>query len=608
LSTQQNSKRVRIRYLDGRRLRRALVAGTQNVIENQQELDAINVFPVPDGDTGTNMAATAQSILDGLSGVDSAHVREVSRAAAESALMGARGNSGVILAQFFQSLHEKLRHKSKLTTEEFGDAVYHAALQSREALANPKEGTIITVLREWADWVRQHSLRMHDFADLLRHSLVVARQSLAETPKKLEVLRKSGVVDAGAKGFVHLLEGMVEFIETGKLRSVVAGRHLVDRLRHFHFRRDDGAVGYRYCTQCMLEGEGLDKRAVRRALKSFGDSLIVIGSAERLRVHIHSDHPEQVFQFLERYGTVTARKAEDMLAQHIRATEKPERSGIGLVTDSTCDLPEEFFQRHGIRVVPLTLHIDGRTYVDREEITAERFYQMLPNVRSHPMTSQPAPGDFLRAYQEVGSAREAIVSIHISAALSGTYQNALHASKAVQDTRVAVLDSRTASVALGLIVEETAQAIEQGLPFEAVVQRARRAIRNQRIFVVLPTLTYAVRSGRVSRKKGFLGNLLGVRPIIVVTEEGKIVEAAKGLSDSHAMRKTLRMVEQFIREKGFTHVRFGVAHAKAEEKAEWYVREIERRFGVSDVLVVSASPVLGNHTGPGTAAVAVLGW
>jgi DegV family protein with EDD domain len=588
-------------------LRQALLAGSHTLMECQSELNAINVFPVPDGDTGTNLAATAASIVAGLSRVHSNEVAEVARAAAESALMGARGNSGVILAQFFQGLHEKVQGKAVLNTREFGEAVYHAALQSRQALAEPREGTILTVLREWAAWIRSHSAGIRDFSELLRHSVGVARQSLAETPKRLEILRKSGVVDAGAKGFVHLLEGMVQYLETGKVRSAVATHHLVERLRHFHFGRNEGTIRFRYCTQCLVEGQGLNKDKVRSELSRLGDSLIVIGGAQRLRVHIHTNEPEEVFALLHRFGQVTDRKAEDMLSQHLRATEPAHPQGIGLVTDSTCDLPKEFLRKHGIEVVPLTLNIDGRSYRDRQELSPEQFYRMLPRVRTHPTTSQPAPGDFLAVYQRVGRTREAVISIHLSSALSGTYQNAVQAARTLEGTEIAVLDSKTASIALGLIVQEAALAIEQGLTVQEVLARIRRAIENQRIFVVLPTLTYAVRSGRVSRPKGIIGNLLGLKPILTLTQDGRAVEVARGLSEKHAMQKTLKMVERFLHEGNFTSARFGVAHANVPEKAEWYVEQLRQRFAARDVPVVNASPVLGNHTGPGTVAVAVLG-
>ena len=603
----QRSDRPKIRYVDGRRLRRALLAGSQSLLEQQEELNRINVFPVPDGDTGTNMAATAQSIAEALEHVDSTQVRDVSQIAAESALMGARGNSGVILAQFLQGLHEDLRDKDVLTTREFGEAVYRAAERSREALAEPREGTILTVLREWAQHVRDRSRHVHDFAELLRQSLHAARQSLAETPKKLEVLRQSGVVDAGAKGFVHMLEGVVNLIETGKVRSAVAGRHLVDRVRHLHRQQEPAEIRYRYCTQCLVEGARLDKAKIRRELRSFGDSLIVIGGRERVRVHIHTNEPERVFALLTAHGRVSAKRADDMKRQHLETLGLQPREGIAVVTDSACDLPDSYLKEHDIHLVPLQLNIGSRTYQDRVEISPQRFYAMLPDLKVHPRTSQPPPAAFLRAFQTAGKTKTAIVSIHLAAVLSGTYQNALNAAKRYTEVLVRVIDAKTASVAQGMIVQEAVRAIEEGLDLDAVLKRVERAVANQRIFLVVPTLNYLIRGGRVSRPKGFIGSLLGVKPIITLDDDGRILQPSKCLSEKGALKKALNLCERFIESRKFTSVRFGVAHAAAPDKAEWYVREIRSRFGVDDVLVVEASPTLGAHAGPGAAAVAVLG-
>ncbi len=606
-SKNKKNRKPKIRYLDGRRLRRALLAGSRSLLEQQDELNRINVFPVPDGDTGTNMAATAQSIAEALEHVDSPQVRDVSQVAAESALMGARGNSGVILAQFFQGLHEDLRDKDVLTTQEFGEAVYRAAERSSEALAEPREGTILTVLREWAQHVRERSKHVHDFAELLKQSLHAARQSLAETPKKLEILRQSGVVDAGAKGFVHMLEGVVTLIETGKVRGAVAGRHLVNRVKHLHWHDDPAKIRYRYCTQCLVEGVNLDKARIRRELRSLGDSLIVIGGRERIRVHIHSNEPERVFKVLGAYGRVSGKRADDMKRQHLTALGQQEREGIAVVTDTACDLPDDYIKQHDIHLVPLQLNIGPDTYQDRLEMTPQRFYRMLPELKYHPRTSQPTPAAFLRAYQMAGRTRTAIISIHLAAVLSGTYQNALNAAKRYNDVPVRVVDAKTASVAQGLVVQEAVRAIEEGLSLDEVVKRVEQAVANQKIFLVVPTLTYLIRGGRVSKPKGFIGSLLGVKPIITLDDDGRIIQPAKSLSEKGALKKALSLAERFIKSRNFTNIRFGVAHAAAPEKADWYVREIQTRFGVDDILVVEACPTLGAHAGPGAAAVAVLG-
>ena len=204
----------KITYLDGARLHRALVAGINNVISNQEYLNKINVFPVPDGDTGTNMAFTLTSILDSTQKKVYSRVDDMLAHIADAALDGARGNSGVILAQFFQGLSDGAAGIEKMTPESLSKAIQFGAEYAREALAEPKEGTILTVLTDFSNrLIELIKNQTHDFEHLLEQGIEEAEKSLENTPNLLAVLKKAGVVDAGAKGFVDLLHGIFNFIK-----------------------------------------------------------------------------------------------------------------------------------------------------------------------------------------------------------------------------------------------------------------------------------------------------------------------------------------------------------------------------------------------------------
>ena len=207
----------KITYLDGMRLHRALVAGINNVISNQEYLNKINVFPVPDGDTGTNMAFTLTSILDSTQKKVYPRVDDMLARIADAALDVARGNSGVILAQFFQGLSDGSAGVDKMTPESLSKAIQFAAEYAREALADPKEGTILTVITEFSNHlIKQINNQIDDFEHLMEHGIKEAEKSLENTPNLLAVLKKAGVVDAGAQGFVDLLHGIFNFIKNGR--------------------------------------------------------------------------------------------------------------------------------------------------------------------------------------------------------------------------------------------------------------------------------------------------------------------------------------------------------------------------------------------------------
>ncbi len=209
---------MKIRYLDGSRLYNAIIAGGKAVIKNQAYLNKINVFPVPDADTGTNMASTMRSIME--SSKVSRSLQSTLRSIADSALMGARGNSGIIFAQFFHGLSQELKDHHTISVTDFSRSVNNAITYVYDSILEPVEGTIITVMKDWAKAVEKNSEKTRDFVHLLSNSLKTARESLQNTPKQLKVLAEAGVVDAGAHGFVNFLEGISSFIQKGKLKSL----------------------------------------------------------------------------------------------------------------------------------------------------------------------------------------------------------------------------------------------------------------------------------------------------------------------------------------------------------------------------------------------------
>ncbi|SVD52904.1 uncharacterized protein METZ01_LOCUS405758, partial [marine metagenome] len=248
----------KITYLDGARLHRAIIAGTNNVVSRQEYLNKINVFPVPDGDTGTNMAFTLTSILDVTSHKIQTRADDMLALIADAALDGARGNSGVILAQFFQGLSDGAADIEKMTPSTFSKAIQYGAEYARQALAKPEEGTILTVLTDFSNHVIElvEMKKISDFQQLLEMGLMEAEKSLHNTPNLLPVLKKAGVLDAGAQGFVDLLHGIIDFIKTGSLRdfkSTIDKQNITVEFNKIESEFENS--NFRYCTECLIIGQ-----------------------------------------------------------------------------------------------------------------------------------------------------------------------------------------------------------------------------------------------------------------------------------------------------------------------------------------------------------------
>ena len=598
--------KIQIKYLNGTRFKRFILNSAQRINQMEQYLNDINVFPVADGDTGTNMAATMNSIVEEINKCKESSFAKISSVIADSALTGARGNSGAILAQFFQGLAEATKDKVRLSTETFAQAATQAAEQARKAISHPQEGTIITVMKDWANHLAENAHHTPDFVELFKKSLSKAKDSLAKTPDKLLILKKAGVVDAGAQGFVNILEGIVNFIEYGRIKSLKAIASTANKMRSFNLDKVDSEINFQFCAECLLEGNDLDLETIKQKVNFLGDSLIVAGSINRAHIHIHTDKPEDVFTKLSEFGTIVKTKVDDMHKQHTKIKLDTHTRSIGLVTDSTCDLPPEIIKKYNIQVVPIVIQVGKKSYLDQVEIKPKDFIHILETSNEKLSTSQPPPAFFTEAYNKIALKYESIISLHISEQLSGTIQGARIGCKDMKySNKIHIVDSKTSSVALGLLVAEAAQLIQKRFSLEEIINRIKIAADNVKIFISIPTLKYLMRSGRLNKTKGLLGTLFNLKPILTINSDGNIVEAAKVVGQKRVIYKTVDLAIQFA--KRVKNPRFAIAHVAAPELAQWYSDKIRTIFNSSKVMIAEASPALSVHIGVGGAAIAVLG-
>lgn len=599
--------------MNGIRLKRALLAGARRLSENVTFLNRINVFPVPDGDTGTNMAGTVSAMAAALSASPGTSLAETARTAADSALMGAKGNSGAILAQFFQGLAEELEREVRVTTRAFADAVGKAVQRTYGALSQPREGTILTVLKDWGQALRRASERTDDFIELLRTTVRDARASLERTRDMLPELKKAGVVDAGALGWVHILEGIVHFIAHGRLREFRDSPPEADLAlpleSHTEASLDSGEPSaYRFCTECLLEGEGLDLGAVRESLSALGDSIVAAGSARRAKVHLHTDTPARAFRVLEGFARVTGQKVDDMVLQRALASAAP---ACAVIVDSACDLPEA--ERLALRMerVPLTIVQDGVNYLDRDGLSSEDFYAKQRMSGIALSTSQPSDAAFQRKMDTVLSAAREAVYLGLSGPLSGTLEAGRRTAAARRDAkRIRVVDSRSISVGYALLARKAGQAAAAGASADEIEVLVEALKPRLKLLVAVPDLSGLIRSGRLHGMKGLAARTFGLRPVITVNEEGRADSAGMYVGAKNGRAALLKMLRKAVSRasgKNPAPLEALVGHADCLSEAEAFVRELTAGFALSrEPEIVDVSPALALHAGPGVLALAVL--
>ena len=591
----------KLAYLDGVRLRRAVLAAAQRVTETQSELNRINVFPVADRDTGTNMTLTLRGASEGLLALGDVDLAEMSALLADSALLSARGNSGVILAQFFQGMAAAFAGKRRIGLDEFALSMMQAARFAEKAVANPCEGTILTVMRAWASGVQRRIPASSGFADLLNGSLEDARASLSKTPTQLKVLARAKVVDAGAQGFINMIEGVVRLMEAGETGWTSAE---VATPAAMSAAPDDDFT-FRYCTECIVQSSALDLDGIRSMAESLGNSLVIAGSETKVRIHIHTNDPASLFVGAAAFGAISSQKHEDIWAQRDAARSQHNAAPIAVVTDSSCDLPPEYLLKHNIYMVPVRITFGNTEYLDRVTITSEEIYDLLEQSTEPPKTSQATPESFLQAYSRAAKDHREAISILVSGSTSGTLQSALIAAKRQQSLNIEVVDSKTTSAALGFLVETAVEAIKDGYTLPEIRNLVEKARDRVKVFFTVGSLDYLIRTGRVGSAYSFIAKLLNLVPILSFSSEGSIMSVARSRPGKASWTKLLDVA---VKESAkLSQPRFYVCHSAAENGANYVAAELVRRLKIESPEILKISPTMGAMVGPGVCAIAMMG-
>ncbi len=592
------------KYLDGDALAAALTSGIHRVLAEQELLNRINVFPVADSDTGTNLCLTLGAALGPLNTPGEKHLGTMLAKVADALLDGARGNSGAIVAQFFQGMSDSAGEITRFTTYTFSKAVSAGSDYAHDALSAPREGTILSVIAAFARSIEHQvsNVREGEFAAVVRNALERVETALANTPNQLDVLRKAGVVDAGAKGFTELVAGMAGFLEDGTIAPLPDTSIAHELEPPPDFLEADNESHFRFCTECMVTGTDIDRRKLREALTELGDSLVLAGTKRKAKIHIHVDEPEQVFETARAYGEVSAEKADDMHRQQHATHGNKQRFAV--IVDSAADISDEDMERLDIHMVPCRIQFGEHGYLDKVGITIGEFYAELQSNPHHPTTSQPSPGDFRRQFQFLASHFDDVISINVMGGASGTYDAAcLAASRTKARGKVHIVDSKNGSLGQGQLAVLAAECAQAGLDFDRTVSIVEEQVPKTRSYVILKDLRYAVRGGRLPAWVKKMAGLLRLTPIIRTTSKGKLGLSGGFFGRNNWIEKFARHVAKRTPEGP---VEIGIGHAVCEDDARELERHLRRLLpDIQKSCINGISPAIGVHGGPGSLLVAI---
>jgi uncharacterized protein len=587
-------------FIDGGRLYDFIVSGAGNIILNERSLNRINVFPVADGDTGTNLALTMRTIISKAvrNGSVGSTMDSISRIAVENAY----GNSGMIFAQFLHGFADAVRQKEKLTLQEFAESSAHAVAFAYKAVAIPKEGTILTVMREWTEELKRF-LSHDSLESWLDRSVRKANAIVEQTKSMMKVLRDNNVVDSGAKGFLLFVEGILAQVRHGGNTSSVLAMN-VEEDDHDHVIRADEELAFRYCAQFVLQANQgtLDKDAVKAILENFGDSLVVTGGAPLLHVHLHTNEPERAMAVLLAECQVVSHKVDDMSLQMSISLHRKNR--VGIVTDSIADVPASMLSDAQVVVIPVNVIHDGTAYLDKVTMTPRRFYEEIDTLSMHPTSAQPTLAAIERTFAFMLAHYDEVLGLFVSGKMSGLWHNAATVAQRLSENgkRIRVVDTRQNSAAEGLLVLEAIRLAGEGLALDALADRMEEMAAKSRIYVSVNTLKFMLKGGRISKAQGFILNLLKLKPVVSIDKEGKGTIWAKTFSRRQAISRILKKIRQDLSESGIRS--YGLVYADDPSVLDSFRKQAESILGSPPRFVVPISSVVGLNAGRGAFAVA----
>lgn len=581
--------------ITGKDLYGSLTFGYYRLRENMQVINNINVFPVADGDTGANITHTLKSILSNTDG--SGTVADISNTIAKSALIGARGNSGMIIAQFFQGFSLIAREFEELTVKALADAAKAAVAAAYSAVETPMEGTILTVMKSWANQLSKSEASTLPLSIQLRRALRSARQAERETTNQMELLKRLGVVDAGAKAFVSILEGVDLYI-LNPVR-VFAETDLVthagsERVEHIHTHEESH---YRYCTEALIRFSEPQRASIRAAVTGLGDSLVMGSHDNLMRIHLHTDDPALMFERLALHAQIEEQKVDDMFMQQLVANSR--LSDTVIVTDSSADVSQQVVDDFRIYRIPQIVQVGDTSYFDRITISSPLLLGILDASLQKVSSSMPSVGEIQRHFEYLAQHYAHIVVLSVSSKLSGTFRTYQLAAKALQQggADIEIIDTRLNASAQGLVVEEAARFVAKGAKGESLLSFIRECAERTTIMVSVQSLEMMVRGGRVPKRLGSLILKLNFKPLVGLAKDGSGKILGVRFSRSGSVSALVTRFMKVYRREGIQA--YGLSYIGNSSLAYTVAEILEKRTGIKALFIEQASPVIALHAGKG---------
>ena len=523
-----------IQYIEGKMLRDMFVSGANNLQNHKELVDKLNVFPVPDGDTGTNMSLTISYAMKELAKVENDSITEIGKSLSKGSLMGARGNSGVILSQIIRGFSKSIEGKEQISTEDLAKAFKNGSDTAYKAVIKPIEGTILTVVRESGEYAIKAAKKEKDLLKFLEMVIDEANKSLERTPELLKNLKEAGVVDSGGKGLVLIYEGMYEALKGNPIKAKDLNDSNVSEVKQAGTSINTEDIKFCYCTEFILESNSISDTEIRDIMLKYGDSLAVVGDEGIIKVHVHTNDPGLVLQDALKHGQLVTIKIENMKLQHENTLvgytdeidQSVEEKEYGFIATSMGEGLAKIFKDFGVDYI-----IEGG------------------------QTMNPSTEDFMKAIDSI-NAKNIFIFPNNSNIIMAANQ-----AKELSDKNIIVIPTKNTPQGFTALVNFNA---------DASVEENEQALMESLTMVKSGQVTFAVRDTVMNDVEVKEGNIIGIA-------ESKLMDAGDSVDEI-----TTSLVEKLVDEDSAIITLF-YGEDVTEEDANNLRDELEEKFEDLDI-------------------------
>lgn len=575
-----------------------MLLSCKKIEENKEQINKINVFPVPDQDTGSNMAKTLLGIKGAIEKKEFKDLNEISEAALDGALSAAQGNAGVIyvgfLAGFLPSLDKNPVDAKKLTI-----ALEEGRKRAWKSMLNPKRGTILDVIDATAETFKEVSEKEKDIITVLKMAIEKAKEALLATREKMEIFRKANVVDAGGLGFLMILESYLEALE-GEKKEEKKAEKPSEKIRRFV-----QILANRYEVVSLIENPKFDEKEIQEKLKKLGNSIDIVKVVNKMKIHIHTDYPEEVRDIIKKSGEIQDLRIEDM-AKEVTGEPSVRKVSVGVVTEGNIVLlSEKILERYQVETVNAITDWPAGENLPGENIFQKMREADKRGIKEFPKTSQATPKFYFDAFQKQLGKFKKVLCLTISHQISGCYNSAVQAKEMLKEEekeRVYILDTLNAAAGQTLLVLKAIELIQEQREINEVIDEIKKLIPQTRFYIILEDPKWIEAGGRVSKSQaGWIRRMkkLNIQPLITI-KNGAVAQGgivfAKDMPE--ALFKRISKESKGVRNEG-KRVRVIIQHADNLEGAD-KLRQLLKEIKAEIPFISLASPLMGCHTGPGT--------